>query len=79
MSAVEYQALADDAAVETQRVRGMAAQILREAVTAADAAYTAAVQAAAGTGDWGPVQMAASIAKKARLSLAAGAIPDATL
>jgi len=44
---------------------------LQESVIAADAAYTAAVQAAAGTGDWGPVQAAATIAKKARLSLAA--------
>jgi len=45
---------------------------LQESVIAADAAYTAAVQAAAGTGDWGPVQAAATVAKKARLSLAAG-------
>jgi len=44
---------------------------LRESVTAADAAYTAAVSVAAGTGDWGPVQVAATVAKKARLGLAA--------
>ena len=44
---------------------------LQESVTAADAAYTAAVSVAAGTGDWGPVQMAATIAKKARLNLTA--------
>lgn len=44
---------------------------LRESVTAADAAYTAAVSVAAGTGDWGPVQAAATVAKKARLNHAA--------
>jgi len=70
MTAAEYQALAVTASVETQRVRGLAAQILREAVTAADAAYTAAVVTAAGTGDWGPVQVAGTVAKKARLNLA---------
>ena len=52
---------------------------LQESVTAADAAYTAAVSVAAGTGDWGPVQAAATVAKKARLSLAAGTIPEAAL
>lgn len=43
---------------------------LHKCVRLADAAYTAAVVTAAGTGDWGPVQVAGTVAKKARLNLA---------
>jgi hypothetical protein len=41
----------------------------RQALDAADAAYTLAVQVAAGGGDWGHVSHAASVVHQARAAL----------
>lgn len=40
-----------------------------EALAAADAAYTAAVQAAAGGGDWGHARQAGEIVRQCRAAL----------
>ena len=54
----------------------MTAELLMAAVYAASAAVTASCSVAAGTGDWGPVQAAGTIAKKARLNMGAALLAD---
>jgi hypothetical protein len=69
----QYIALAAQAAESVQHVRGITEQArlrgLTAAVEAADLAYTAAVQAAAGTGAWSLVSVAAAALHQARSAL----------
>ena len=73
MTAAEYLNLAAQAADSVQHVRVITEQTrlrgLQAAVEAADLAYTAAVQAAAGTGAWSLVSVAAAALHQARAAL----------
>lgn len=73
MTAAEYLALAAQAADSVQHVQLVTEQArqrgLQAAVEAADLAYTAAVQAAAGTGAWSLVSVAAAALHQARAAL----------
>jgi hypothetical protein len=73
MTAAEYLNLAAQAAESVASVRGITEQArlrgLTAAVEAADLAYTAAVQAAAGTGAWSLVSVAAAALHQARAAL----------
>ena len=68
MTAADLQALSATLADDIAQARGTAAQTqLMGLVAAADAAYTAAVQAAVGgSGTWGDVQQAGIVYKQVR-------------
>jgi hypothetical protein len=76
MTAAEYLALAAHAADSVQHVHTITEQArlrgLQAAVEAADIAYTAAVQAAAGTGAWSLVSVAAAALHQARAAVQGG-------
>lgn len=76
MTAAEYLAIAAQAAESATHVQLITEQArqrgLQAAVEAADIAYTAAVQAAANTGAWSLVSVAAAALHQARAALTAG-------
>lgn len=73
MTPVDYPSLGLAIAQETARIQGITAQaVLMGAVTAADRAYTAAIQAAVLTGDWAPVQAAGTVSKRCHRALHGG-------
>jgi hypothetical protein len=74
MTAADYLALAAELATETALVTAVTAQQqLRGAVTAANNAYTAAIQAAVGgSGDWAAVQVAGNVFKQCRAAIKEG-------
>ena len=73
MTPTDYPTLGANLARETTRIQGMTAQvILRGAVSAADRAYTAAIQAAVLSGDWAAVQAAGTVSKRCHKALQGG-------
>lgn len=69
----DYPTLAANLTRETTRIQGITAQaVLMGAVTAADRAYTAAIQAAVLSGDWAAVQAAGTVSKRCHKALHGG-------